>query len=159
MFNPCGRKGSNQWSSLCLIITQRQVWLQTTKNYYYNKNMAKSYNVKHNDCNSISHLCFYLYDCHGKWTNILEMGILCGGTLLIIFWSVSHNWAWLIYQFAIYYRLILSLYRYISIGIWVFQHAPILKLFSWDGKSAWSSNLKWWNYVVCPAEGCLLSNN
>ncbi len=32
----------------------------------------------------------------------------------------------------------------------------ILKLYFKAGKNAWPSDLKWCNYIVCPAEGGLL---
>ncbi len=52
-----------------------------------------------------------------------------------------------------------SLSNYISSGAYVLQYAQILQLFFKTGKNAWTSDVKWCNYVVCPADGGLLFNN
>ncbi len=49
--------------------------------------------------------------------------------------------------------------RYISNGIYVLEQAPMLKLFFKAGKNAWTSDLKWRNYVVCQDEVGLLFND
>ncbi len=38
------------------------------------------------------------------------------------------------------------------------DYVLILELFSKTGKNAWTSNLKWCNYLVCPAESSPLCN-
>ncbi len=42
--------------------------------------------------------------------------------------------------------------RQIGIGVYDLQWAPILKMFLRSRNNAWTGDLKWCNYIVCPAE-------
>ncbi len=46
---------------------------------------------------------------------------------------------------------ILVYQSFICMGVHVHQYAQILTLFFKARKDAWTSDLKWCNYVVCPA--------
>ncbi len=57
-----------------------------------------------------------------------------------------------------YYWLILAYHGYISISVYVIRYALILNcIYGW--KNAWTKDLKWCNYAVCPVEGGPLFNN
>ncbi len=58
-----------------------------------------------------------------------------------------------------YYWLILACHRRIGISAHVLLYALILKLFLKATKKVWTGDLKWCNYVVCPAEVSPLFNN
>ncbi len=49
---------------------------------------------------------------------------------------------------------------FLGIGVYVLRYEPILNCFLRpEKKKAWTSDLKWCHYIVCPAEGGSLSNN
>ncbi len=47
---------------------------------------------------------------------------------------------------------------HISIGIFILRLVWILKLFFKAKKNSWTSDFKWCNHVICPAEGDPLFN-
>ncbi len=48
---------------------------------------------------------------------------------------------------------------YIYMGLYILWFAPMFSIFFRYKKNDWTSNLKWCNDAVCPAEGSQLFNN